>query len=151
MILVTVGTTMPFPSLLEEVDRLAGLGVFDEEVICQTGQTDYQMQHCEGFDFRPGLDDLYQQASLVVTHGGSTVFTLLSLGTPFIAFPNPIGADAHQHHVLRSLAEQTGLLWSEDVSDLERLYRQVKQQGAVKFDAPKLGEDLREYISNADA
>lgn len=146
MILVTVGTTMPFPGLLAEVDRLAGAGLFDEPVLCQTGQTDYRMQHCEGFAFRHTLDDLYEEASLVITHGGSTVFTLLGMGKPFIAFPNPIGADAHQHHVLRSLSEQVGIFWSEDVTDLERLYREVRTGGAVSYDSQRLGDDLKEYI-----
>ena len=146
MILVTVGTTMPFPSLLQEVDRLAFKGLFLEKVLCQIGPTEIELSHCESFRFRPTLDDLFEQASLVITHGGSTVFTLLSMGKPFIAFPNPIGADAHQLHVLRTLSEQTGLLWSPDVHDLERLYEESKVAPPLEFDAPRLGERLREYL-----
>lgn len=146
MILVTVGTTMPFPALLEEVDRLAGLGVFDEPVVCQTGPTKCSLRHCESFAFRPTLDDLFEQASLVITHGGSTVFTLLSLGKPFVAFPNPIGADDHQLHVLRTLSDRVGFLWSQDVSALEDLYRRARVTRPAMFDAPKLGDDLREVI-----
>lgn len=146
MILVTTGTTMPFPSLLAEVDRLAGEGLFDEPVLCQTGQSDYVPSHCESFPFRPTLDDLYAEASLVITHGGSTVFTLLSMGKSFIAFPNPVGADDHQLHVLASLAEKTGILWSADVTDLAALYRRALTAGPVRFDAPRLGDGLRDYI-----
>ena len=149
MILVTVGTTMLFPSLIDEVDRLAGLGIFDETVLCQTGEHGRTMQHCEYFAFRPTLDDLYEQASLIITHGGSTVFTLMSLGKPFIAFANPIGADDHQLHVLRTLSERAGILWSRDVKDLEPLYYRARETGPAAFDGPKLGKVLRDYIKGA--
>lgn len=147
MILVTTGTTMPFPQLLAEVDRLAGEGLFDEPVICQTGQSGYRPQYCEGFAFRGTLDDLYAEASLVITHGGSTVFTLLGMGRPFIAFPNPMSADAHQLHVLARLAEQSRILWSAEVADLARLYRRWQWRGEpAHFDTPRLGDGLRDYI-----
>jgi UDP-N-acetylglucosamine transferase subunit ALG13 len=150
MIVVTVGTTMPFPSLLAEVDRLSALGIFGEKVICQTGLTDYSLKHCESFKFRPTLDDLFAEASLVITHGGSTVFSLLSSQKPFIAFPNPIGADDHQRHVLRTLSEQVNILWSENVSDLERLYHLARTREPAVFDAPKLGNALLRLINGSE-
>lgn len=149
MIVVTVGTTMPFPSLLAEVDRLSALGIFRERVICQTGYTDYRVRFCESFKFRPTLDDLFAEASLVVTHGGSTVFSLLSNQKPFIAFPNPIGADDHQRHVLRTLAEQADILWSENVADLEQLYHRSRTRKPAVFKAPKLGDKLLQLINGS--
>ena len=149
MILVTVGTTMPFPSLLEEVDRLAGRGVFGEDVLCQTGHSRVTLTNCAGFAFRPTLDDLFEKASLVITHGGTTVFTLLSLRKPFIAFANPLGADDHQLNMLAALARMAGISWSADVRDLERLYRQVSRDPPAPLSAPRLGDDLLSFIARS--
>jgi UDP-N-acetylglucosamine transferase subunit ALG13 len=147
MIVVTVGTTMPFPTLIEEVDRLAGLGVFHEEVVCQTGHTQYTPSNCKSFPFRNTLDDLYRDASLVITHGGSTVFTLLSLKKRFIAFPNPIGADQHQLHVLRTLEEQVNLFWSENTKDLERLYKKAITSEPVSYNTERLGDAIKVLVA----
>lgn len=149
MIFVTAGTTMAFPSLIQEVDRLAGSGFFSEEVICQIGPTDYSPRNCESFRFKDSLDNYFDSASIVITHGGSTIFSLLSSHKLFIAFPNPIGADLHQHHLLRSLSQQVDLYWSENTADLKPLFRKARHNGPAAFNAPKLGDDLKEYILSA--
>jgi len=47
MIFVTVGThEQPFDRLLKYMDELAGSGALGEEVVMQTGYTDFQPRHC---------------------------------------------------------------------------------------------------------
>jgi UDP-N-acetylglucosamine transferase subunit ALG13 len=96
VIFVTVGTTMPFDELLEEVDRLVAEEAFGERVMCQGGQSRYRMAHGEQFVARPSIADLIAESSMVITHGGATVVQLLIAHKPFIAFPNPRGAGDHQ-------------------------------------------------------
>lgn len=139
MILVTVGTTMPFDELLVEVDRLAGAGIFAEPILCQSGQSTYSLVHGEQFMARPSIENLILSASLVISHGGATVVQLLLAGKNFVAFPNPRGAGDHQTLFLRELAEIADISWSKDVADLAKLYAERRQLGpsALRADIPR--------------
>ena len=132
VILVTVGTTMPFDELFVEVDRLAGDGHFGEAVLCQVGQSQYRMQHCESFVGRPTLRDLIAASSLVISHGGATVVELLLARKPFVAFPNPRGAGDHQGHFLTRMSMMAPISWSRSVSDLERLVDERRKLGPAE-------------------
>ena len=134
MIFVTVGTTMPFDELLQEVDRLAGAGVLDEPVLCQTGQSQFKILHCEHFHARKTLDDLMAASSFVITHGGATVVQLLMARKPFVAFPNPRGAGDHQTAFLRRVSTVADVSWSPRVDDLERLFHERRAAGPSTVD-----------------
>ena len=142
MIFITVGTTMPFDELLEEVDRLSGLGVFGEAVICQSGQSAYKFAHGEQFAGRPTLVDLIEEASLVITHGGATVIQLLLACKPFVAFPNPRGAGDHQTSFLKQIADVSDISWSREVGDLGRLFAERRARGpaSIRADIPRAAE-----------
>ncbi len=148
MILVTVGTTMPFDELLAEVDRLAGDGFFGEDVVCQGGQSRYRLRHGEQFIGRPSIDDLIGASSLVITHGGATVIQLLLAGKPFVAFPNPRGAGDHQTSFLEAIAAVSAISWSRDVADLARLVGERRALGAatVPREFPRAGGLIRRLV-----
>jgi len=133
VILVTVGTTMPFDELLAEVDRLAANGLMTEPILCQSGHSSYQMQHGTQFVGRPTLQDLIEESSLVITHGGSTVIQLLLAAKPFVAFPNPRGAGDHQTSFLSGVAEMADISWSPHVRDLASLIEQRRARGAARL------------------
>lgn len=145
MILVTVGTTMPFDELLAEVDRLAGEARLDERVVCQSGHSSYRMRNAEQFVGRPTLRDLIVESSLVITHGGSTVIQLLLAEKPFVAFPNPRGAGDHQTSFLEELSRYSDISWSSNVGDLERLIGERRARGPARIAAaiPRLADRLR--------
>jgi len=146
VIFVTVGTTMPFESLIRHVDQLVETGALTEPVICQIGRGTYQPRHCEYFHFRPSLEDLFAQADLVITHGGATVIGLLAGRKRFVAVPNDLANDKHQLHFLERLAKQTPLYWTADLSQLRALVT-VARTTALNFDQmPSLADDLREYL-----
>ena len=148
MILVTVGTTMPFDELLEEVDRLAGLDRLGDRVLCQSGQSAYRMRHAEQFAGRPSIDDLIVESALVISHGGATVIQLLAAGKPFVAFANPRGAGDHQTSFLRTMATVCALSWSRDVGDCERLVSERRALGPalVPHDFPRAADLIRNVI-----
>jgi UDP-N-acetylglucosamine transferase subunit ALG13 len=128
VILVTVGTTMPFDELFVEVDRLAGEGLLTD-LQCQSGRSAYKMTHGEQFVAKRSLTDLIDASSLVITHGGATVIQLLLAGKPFVAFPNPRGAGDHQRGFLERVAAIADISWSTDVKNLERLVRERTAAG----------------------
>lgn len=151
MILVTVGTTMPFDELLAEVDRLAGAGCFAEEIVCQSGQSCHAMAHARQFR---GMDmgefaELIAGSSLVISHGGATVVQLLLARKPFVAFPNPRGAGDHQASFLRQVATVADISWSPRVADLAALVRerQAKGPASVQMDFPRIHTEILRFIS----
>ena len=154
MILTTVGTTMPFDELIEEVDRLAGLGKLGspgETVMCQSGKSSYKAANLDQFAYRDSLHDLIEASALVVTHGGATVVQLLLARRPFVAFPNPRGAGDHQTGFLRQVATIAEISWSTDVADLERLAAERIRLGpaSVKAGLPRARDALRHMLGLA--
>lgn len=149
MIFVTVGTTMPFDELLREIDQLAGQGKLGEPLICQTGQSKYQLANGEQFIGRPSIADLIDQATLVVSHGGATVIQLLIARKPFVAFPNPRGAGDHQTSFLREVARVSDISWSSNVADLAQLIGERRKKGpaTIRADFPRAGNIIRQFVA----
>jgi UDP-N-acetylglucosamine transferase subunit ALG13 len=136
---------MPFDELLAEVDRCAAAGVFGQDVVCQGGQSSYQLAHGRQFMARPSIDDLVAESSMVLTHGGSTVIQLLMARKPFIAFPNPRGAGDHQTSFLEQIAAVSDISWSRNVTDLGRLFKERQSRGAalLRTGFPRAGDIIR--------
>ena len=139
---------MPFDELLAAIDRLVEIGEVTEKVICQIGHSTYEPRNCEWFRFRPSIDDLMDEADIVVTHGGSTVFLLLQNGKRFVAMPNPRGADDHQGQLLSYLAKRCDLIWSRRVEDLGELLVKVRTAEIRPFAEPKLGDNILTFLKN---
>jgi beta-1,4-N-acetylglucosaminyltransferase len=128
MILVTVGTTIPFDELIEEVDRLCGEKFFPSEVLCQTGHSAYCPRNCEWFRFRRTLDDLIERADVIICHGGTgSVLQAIIAEKRFVAFANPRAADAHQEQFLERLSAEFEIAWSGRVRDLGSLFGSAMQ------------------------
>lgn len=79
MIFVTVGThEQPFNRLIEEIDRLKQEGVITDEVQMQTGYCTYEPKYCKWEAFFPykKMQELVQEADIVITHGGPSSFIM---------------------------------------------------------------------------
>lgn len=145
MIFVTVGTTH-FDALVQEVDRLAGLGRLPGPIECQIGSGTYEPRHCAFFRFRRSIDDLLAGADLTICHGGATVFSLLALGRRFVAVPNTALADDHQTKLLAHLAKYVSLHWAPSVSDLERVAAAALASPAPRLTQPHLADFLAPIV-----
>jgi beta-1,4-N-acetylglucosaminyltransferase len=125
MIFVATGTT-GFDALAERMDRLAPS--LDETVVIQLGNGCYVPQRAEYFRFAPSLQPYYEQASLVMAHGGMGIcLEVLDCGKPLIAFDNPDRFDQHQQDMLRVLAAQNHLIWCQDLNDLPEALERARQ------------------------
>lgn len=86
MILVTVGTQLPFDRLIRAVDQWAATHP-EMEVVAQTGSGGYTPAH---FPTRRTIDptefhQLIQRAQVIVSHAGmGTILSALELGKPLI-------------------------------------------------------------------
>lgn len=144
MILVTVGSTLPFDELLKSVDDLCAEDFFDQEVVCQTGHGAYAPRHCKHFRFTPSLDDMFKKADVIVCHGGTgSVLQCILLAKPFIAFANPRADEDHQGEFLSRMSQITDIVWSRDPLTLKELYPQLQGRSRDrKIALPSLADDL---------
>lgn len=134
MIFVTVGTTQPFAELIEEIDRLAGLGVFgDEEVVCQTGQAKVAPKNVTHYHAKPSIEDDLQRCDFLFTHGGATVIEAIKMKKKFIAIANPRATEDHQGLFLEQMATVIPIHWTRDWTELEELYKKAKNAPPPKM------------------
>jgi UDP-N-acetylglucosamine transferase subunit ALG13 len=130
MIFVTVGTTA-FDALVQRMDRLAAN--LDEDVICQIASGSYTPRRCQSFRFAPSLDDWFQRARVVVSHGGQgSIMEAVRSGTPLVAVSNPDRRDRHQDDILDRFETQHYLIWCRSLEDLAAC---VARAGHTSFNA----------------
>lgn len=116
MIFVAVGTT-EFDALVRAVDALA-LSL-SEGVVMQIGNSRYAPRNCEHFRFAPSLDPYYEQANVVVSHGGLGILTeALERGKRVIAVEDHNQPDRHQRELLTALVQEEHLIWCKKLDDL---------------------------------
>jgi UDP-N-acetylglucosamine transferase subunit ALG13 len=148
MIFVVTGTT-GFDALAKEMDRLApGLG---DTVVVQTGSGRYVPQQVEHFSLAPSLKPYYEQASLVVSHGGlATCMEVLEQGKPLIALSNPDRYDHHQEDILRVLSEQGYLIWCQDVARLSESLETARDCSFKRYVTPDcaIHQAIKEYLAS---
>lgn len=128
MIFVTVGThEQPFDRLLRAVDEYAA-GT-DEEIIVQSGYTDYEMKNCSFSKLLPYSEmlRLVSQARIVVTHGGPSSFIMpLQVGKIPVVVPRQekYGEHVNDHQLLFALEvekRQKNILVVEDTARLAEI------------------------------
>lgn len=151
MILVTVGTQLPFDRLIRAIDQIAP--TLDEPVFAQVGKTDYVPKNME---WAPAIapadfERQFAAASRVVAHAGiGGILTARRLGKPVILFPRraEFGEHRNDHQLATAqhLADGRTILvaWTED--DLaELLSRDLA--GEIRRDpTPQKLERLTGYL-----
>lgn len=79
MIFVTVGThEQQFDRLVKKIDQLKKNRIIKENVIIQTGYSEYKPKFCEGYDFLScdEMEKYVSEARIVITHGGPSSFMM---------------------------------------------------------------------------
>lgn len=128
MIFVTVGThEQAFDRLLKAVDEIAEKGILKEEVIIQTGYSNYIPKHCTWkklFPYEEMVKNV-EEARIVITHGGPSSFIMpLQLGKIPIVVPRKRAfhehVNDHQVEFAKILEErQKNIILLEDITKLE--------------------------------
>ncbi|MEM7470462.1 MAG: glycosyltransferase [Pseudomonadota bacterium] len=128
MIFVTVGTQLPFPRLVAEMNRLAGRTC--EPVIAQTCHdlTPYPNLIVEPFMNSERYTDVIEQARLVVAHAGiGTVLAARQAHVPLILVPRRVSLgehrNDHQEGTVRQLLGRDGITGVWDTAKLEGLIK----------------------------
>ena len=128
MIYVTVGThEQPFNRLIRCIDELKGNGIIEEEVMIQSGYSDYEIKHCSHKDILNGSDILanYRNARMIIMHGGpSSIIQALQEGKIPIVVPRQKKYDEHindhQLEFCRAVSKRyNNIILIEDITELE--------------------------------
>lgn len=132
MIFVTVGThEQPFDRLVKAVDELKRDGGITEDVIIQTGFSQYEPRYCQWSSWLPYQQMVknVQDAHIVITHGGPASFVMpLQMGKIPIVVPRQKKYDEHvnDHQVEflhRIAGRMNAVIVVEDVGELaESIY-----------------------------
>ncbi|MBC7262858.1 MAG: hypothetical protein H5T64_00695 [Chloroflexi bacterium] len=150
MIFVTVGST-DFDLLVRRMDELApALG---DEVVIQIGLGQYEPRNCRFFRFAPSLEPYYEEAELVVSHGGlGSIVEALHAGKRLVCVNNPTTYDSHQEHLLTLFAEKGYLLWCRDIDNLLEDIQRAETMTFERYEEPdcRIHEVIREYLAGLE-
>jgi UDP-N-acetylglucosamine transferase subunit ALG13 len=85
----------------------------------QIGGGTYEPRNMPFFRFASSLQPYYDQATLVIAHGGlATTMEVLMRGLPLVSVSNPDRYDNHQDDLLSNMAQEGYLVWCRQLDDL---------------------------------
>ena len=149
-IFVTVGNGK-FDPLIKEMDRLVGDKIIKEKVITQIGHGKYKPKNCQWFTFESPLDRYYDQANLIISHGGpGIVFEVLRRKKKLISVPNRDRTDPrHQVEYLRAMAKETSaLLYCDTIHTLQETLEKAKTHIFSIYNKPEcqMGDVVKKFL-----
>lgn len=157
MIFVTVGThNQGFERLIKTVDKLVGQRKINEEVIIQTGYTDYTPQNCKWFKFTSfqNFVGICKKSSVVITHGGvGSIMIPLKFKKPTIVVPRlkkfNEHIDNHQLQIVKELEKLKKIIAVYDTNDLYSSINEAKQLNLKnkKQTIPKIFKIVEEQLN----
>lgn len=136
MILVTIGTMLPFDRLVEAMDRWAAAHP-SEEVFAQIGQGSYEPRHMPWTRLLPpeAFADRARRAALIVAHAGTgSYFLAAELCKPIVMLPrlsaNREHTTDHQLHTAAWLRDKPGVHVALSEDELPGAITQALGEGA---------------------
>ncbi len=134
-IFVTVGST-DFDALVQAVDSLAPS--LPAQGVMQIGHGRYEPVNMPYFRFAPSLTPYYEQASLVIAHGGLAItMEALNLGLRLVSVSNPDRYDNHQDDLLSTMAEAGYLVWCRQLDKLGQAIEMAQNTPLRRYQQPE--------------
>ena len=156
MIYVTVGTNdQQFNRLVRCVDELKGKGIIIEDVIIQTGYSDYIPENCEWKKLYSHDEMLrnVENARIVITHGGpSSIILPLRMGKIPIVVPRQkkYGEQVNDHQVFfsKTVSERyNNIILVNEIEELKDVLSRYNELAVAK--RSEMGENNNERFVNA--
>lgn len=152
MILVTVGTQdKSFKRLINEIDKLVNQKIIKDEVIMQTGYTEYKgnINHF-AFTSEDELNELVKKCDILITHAGvGSIFKGLEYGKKVIAVPRlkkyREHINNHQLDISNNFLNMGYIKVVDDINDLGKTIKNIN-----RFNPRKLEIDNQELISTVE-
>lgn len=141
MILVTLGTQdKPFTRLLRAIDKEIKNGNIKDKVIVQAGNTKYESNNMEIFDFKSNdeLKDLISECDLLITHGGvGTILEAIQRNKKIIAVARlkryKEHVNDHQKQIIEAFKNDGYLLELNNMTDLIDVIKKSKTFKQKKY------------------
>ncbi len=160
MILVTVGTDLPFDRMVKVVDAWAG-ETGRTDVFAQIGETDWKPQHLA---FTPFIEPAdfnvrFGQADVIVAHAGmGTILSALQWGKPLIVMPRraSLGEQRNEHQLatakhLSALGKITVAFDEADLRHhLDHLDALAVKARVGPYASESLTQAIRDFILTGD-
>jgi UDP-N-acetylglucosamine transferase subunit ALG13 len=109
VILLTVGTQLPFDRLVAAVDAWAIHSKINEEIIAQIGHSTYTPKKLRHLDFLTPVqvEKFYKEATAIVAHAGTgSIISALEHGKPVVVMPRDHRLGEHRNGHQFSTAER---------------------------------------------
>ncbi|MFC4558009.1 PssE/Cps14G family polysaccharide biosynthesis glycosyltransferase [Virgibacillus kekensis] len=141
MIFVILGThELPFTRLVKEIERLKKEGFIKEEIIVQSGHTNYSsdLLTIQPFMSYEEMESIYDRARLIITHAGTgSVITGLKKNKKVIAVARlkEYGEhnDNHQLELVDVFKEKGHILEWDDRTPLQEVMKSVEEFSPKPF------------------
>lgn len=157
MILITVGTQLPFDRLIRAVDAIAP--TLGEPVFAQTGGGDYEPVNMEfsALISPVRFDELIRQTSLIISHAGiGSVLTAQKHRKPIILMPRraALGEHRNDHQLatVSALKGRHGIYIADDEAELPGLLARQLEPPSPEAENPsreRLRETLAQFIGSS--
>lgn len=162
MIFITVGThEQQFNRLIKYIDEFSLDNNIEEEIIIQSGYSDYQTKKCKTKNFLSykEMTANVEKARIVITHGGpSSVMMPLQIGKIPIVVPRKVEYNEHvnNHQVdfIRALEKtQEKIITVYEIDDLGKKILSydnlvVNLEKKISSNNGKFNKDLKSLINN---
>ena len=141
MIFIILGTQkFQLKRLLNEIEVLIKKGILKDEVIAQTGFTDFSSDNIKCYDYldKKDFDKYISEADLIITHSGvGSIITAISYNKPVIVYPRlkkyKEHVDDHQKDIANAFEKKGFVLCCNEEDDLETLIIKSKTQIFEKY------------------
>ena len=157
MILVAVGTQLPFDRMIQAVDEWAERAG-RTDVVAQIGKSDYRARAIKTFQFMDFTEfsELQAKADFLIGHAGiGSILTALQLSKPIVIMPRDHHRgehrDGHQFATAKSFAGTPGIYVAADEQELVSRLDNLNELSSVPPISDKasdeLIEKLREFVA----
>lgn len=141
MILLTLGTQdKSFRRLLETLDHQLEAGLIQEDVVVQSGYTQYSSPRLKIIPYcsQDELDLYRQNASLIITHGGvGSILDALRFHKKVIGVARlkqyKEHINDHQIEILEKFAKEGHLLYASDLAMIPSLVKEAQDFNPVPY------------------
>ncbi len=154
MILVTVGTQIPFDRLITLVDEWVGESGTKQEIVAQVGSSVYSSKNMTVFQsVEPQQFEQYiKDCDFIISHAGmGSILTALRVKKPIVIFPRKAALGEHRNdHQLataRSFANVDGVYV---VHDKEELFDLLSNSSTLGGGVLKDSDDYKLLLSNME-
>lgn len=141
MIFVILGTQkFQQNRLLRMLDECKERGEISDEMIAQSGYSDYEPRHivCHRFLEKSIFESYIDEADVVVSHAGvGSIMTALEKEKPVVVFPRLAKygehVDDHQEDIARAFAGKGYILFCGETDSLPQLIEKAKNHRFSKY------------------